>query len=125
MNFAHKKSPDDRPAIEFQRLVKTYGSTRAVNEVSFEVYPGEVFGFIGPNGAGKTTSMKILSTLETPDSGSAKVDGFCSVNDPERVRRRLGYMPDGFGAYSNVEMFWASRNWIRLLKNRSPACRKV
>lgn len=102
MNFARKNSSDDRPAIEFDQLVKTYGSTRAVNQVSFEVYPGEVFGFIGPNGAGKTTSMKILSTLEIPDSGSARVDGFCSVNDPERVRRRLGYMPDGFGAYSNV-----------------------
>ncbi|WP_238381286.1 ABC transporter ATP-binding protein [Mariniblastus fucicola] len=73
-----------------------------MNRVSFKVFPGEVFGFIGPNGAGKTTSMKILSTLDTPDSGSAKVDGFCSVNDPERVRRRLGYMPDGFGAYANV-----------------------
>ena len=101
MNFAREKS-DDRPAIHFDKLVKTFGDTRAVNEVSFEVYPGEVFGFIGPNGAGKTTSMKILSTLETPDSGTARVDGFCSVNDPERVRRRLGYMPDGFGAYSNV-----------------------
>ncbi len=97
-----EKPSNSRPAIEFDQLVRTFGSTVAVNKVSFKVYPGEVFGFIGPNGAGKTTSMKILSTLDTPDSGTAKVDGFCSVNDPERVRRRLGYMPDGFGAYSNV-----------------------
>lgn len=102
MNFAPDKQTSSRPAIEFDQLVKTFGSTTAVNKVSFTVYPGEVFGFIGPNGAGKTTSMKILSTLDTPDSGSAKVDGFCSVNDPDRVRRRLGYMPDGFGAYANV-----------------------
>lgn len=102
MNFAHERQSSSRPAIEFDQLVRTFGRTTAVNRVSFEVYPGEVFGFIGPNGAGKTTSMKILSTLDTPDSGTARVDGFCSVNDPERVRRRLGYMPDGFGAYANV-----------------------
>ena len=102
MNFAHERQSSSRPAIEFDQLVRTFGKTTAVNHVSFEVYPGEVFGFIGPNGAGKTTSMKILSTLDTPDSGTARVDGFCSVNDPERVRRRLGYMPDGFGAYANV-----------------------
>ena len=103
MNFSPTaSSTDTRPAIEFENLVRTFGSTLAVNRVSFKVFPGEVFGFIGPNGAGKTTSMKILSTLDSPDSGTAKVDGFCSVNDPERVRRRLGYMPDGFGAYTNV-----------------------
>lgn len=104
MNFApaSEKNSGSRPAIEFEQLVKTFGKTKAVDKVSFQVFPGEVFGFIGPNGAGKTTSMKILSTLDSPDSGSARVDGFCSVNDPEHVRRRLGYMPDGFGAYSNV-----------------------
>ena len=102
MNFARDVASSERPAIEFDQLVRTFGKTVAVNRVSFNVYPGEVFGFIGPNGAGKTTSMKILSTLDTPDSGTARVDGFCSVNDPERVRRRLGYMPDGFGTYANV-----------------------
>jgi ABC-2 type transport system ATP-binding protein len=102
VNSALERQSSSRPAIEFDQLVRTFGKTVAVNRISFEVYPGEVFGFIGPNGAGKTTSMKILSTLDTPDSGTARVDGFCSVNDPERVRRRLGYMPDGFGAYANV-----------------------
>lgn len=102
MNFSSTTGSKARPAIEFESLVRTFGATIAVNRVTFSVYPGEVFGFIGPNGAGKTTSMKILATLDEPDSGSAKVDGFCCVNDPERVRRRLGYMPDGFGAYTNV-----------------------
>ena len=102
MVVAGDKPSKTRPAIELDELVRTFGNTVAVNKVSFKVYPGEVFGFIGPNGAGKTTSMKILSTLDVPDSGSARVDGFCCVNDPERVRRRLGYMPDGFGAYANV-----------------------
>ena len=91
-----------QPAIEFSGLTRTFGDTKAVDNISFSVYPGEVFGYIGPNGAGKTTSMKILATLDVPDLGTARVDGFCCVNDPDRVRRRLGYMPDGFGTYPNV-----------------------
>ena len=88
--------------IQLDNVTRCFGSTRAVDEVSFHVRAGEVFGFIGPNGAGKTTSMKILSTLDTPTSGEAWVDGFSVVDDPDRVRRRLGWMPDGFGTYPNV-----------------------
>jgi ABC-2 type transport system ATP-binding protein len=73
-----------------------------VDDVSFEVYPGEVFGYIGPNGAGKTTSMRILATLDLPTYGDALVDGFSVLNDPDRVRRRLGFMPDSFGTYPDV-----------------------
>ena len=90
------------PAIVLNRLTREFGKTRAVNELSFHVSPGEVFGFIGPNGAGKTTSMRILSTLNMPTSGEAWVDGFSVVDDPDRVRRRLGWMPDGFGTYPFV-----------------------
>ena len=75
-----------------------------MNDVSFEVYAGEVFGYIGPNGAGKTTSMRILATLDEPTSGDAFVDGFSVVEDPDRVRRRLGFMPDYFGTYQNVNV---------------------
>jgi ABC-2 type transport system ATP-binding protein len=75
-----------------------------VNDVSFEVYAGEVFGYIGPNGAGKTTSMRILATLDEPTAGDAFVDGFSVVEDPDRVRRRLGFMPDYFGTYENVNV---------------------
>jgi ABC-2 type transport system ATP-binding protein len=63
-----------------------------------------VFGYIGPNGAGKTTSMKILATLDEPTAGDAFVDGFSVVDDPDRVRRRLGFMPDYFGTYQNVNV---------------------
>ena len=91
-----------QPTIVSQRLHRFFGMTRAVDDVSFEVYPGEVFGYIGPNGAGKTTSMRILATLDLPTYGDALVDGFSVVNDPDRVRRRLGFMPDSFGTYSNV-----------------------
>jgi len=85
-------------------LHRTFDDTRAVNDVSFEVYAGEVFGYIGPNGAGKTTSMRILATLDEPTAGDALVDGFSVVDDPDRVRRRLGFMPDYFGTYQNMNV---------------------
>lgn len=88
--------------IELRRLHRYFGKTRAVDDVSFEVPRGTVFGYIGPNGAGKTTSMRILATLDLPTYGDALVDGFSVVNDPDRVRRRLGFMPDYFGTYPNV-----------------------
>ena len=90
--------------IELRRLHRFFGRTRAVNDVSFEVAAGQVFGFIGPNGAGKTTSMRILATLELPSFGDAFVDGFSVLDDPDRVRRRLGFMPDYFGIYPNVNV---------------------
>lgn len=73
-----------------------------MDDVSFEVDCGQVCGFIGPNGAGKTTSMRILATLDVPSAGDALVGGFSVVNDPDHVRRRLGFMPDYFGTYRNV-----------------------
>ena len=92
----------DDDVIELRRLHRFFGSTKAVNDVSFSVPRGQVFGYIGPNGAGKTTSMRILATLDLPTYGDAFVDGFSVINDPDRVRRRLGFMPDYFGTYTNV-----------------------
>nr|WP_236624905.1 ABC transporter ATP-binding protein [Rhodopirellula sp. SWK7] len=88
--------------IELRRLYRYFGKTKAVHDISFSVARGHVFGYIGPNGAGKTTSMRILSTLDLPSYGDAFVDGFSVVNDPELVRRRLGFMPDSFGTYRDV-----------------------
>jgi ABC-2 type transport system ATP-binding protein len=88
--------------IELRRIHRFFGSTKAVNDLSFEVAAGQVFGFIGPNGAGKTTSMRILATLELPSYGDAFIDGFSVVNDPDLVRRRLGFMPDGCSLYPNM-----------------------
>lgn len=93
-----------RPMIQFQNLHRYFGSTRAVSGISFEVQRGQVFGYIGPNGAGKTTSMRILATLDIPTQGDAYVDGFSVVDDPDRVRHRLGFMPDFFGTYANVNV---------------------
>jgi ABC-2 type transport system ATP-binding protein len=90
--------------IELCNLQRSFGRTRAVDDVSFEVRKGQVFGYIGPNGAGKTTSMRILATLDVPNAGDALVDGFSVVNDPDRVRRRLGFMPDYFGTYPNMDV---------------------
>ncbi|NLS92897.1 MAG: ABC transporter ATP-binding protein [Planctomycetaceae bacterium] len=90
--------------IELRQLHRFFGTTRAVNNISFQVERGQVFGYIGPNGAGKTTSMRILATLDLPTAGDAYVDGFSVVNDPDRVRGRLGFMPDYFTTYSNIDV---------------------
>ncbi len=88
--------------IEMRRLHRFFGDTKAVDDISFTVKRGHVFGYIGPNGAGKTTSMRILATLDLPSYGDTFVDGFSCVNDPELVRKRLGFMPDAFGTYRDV-----------------------
>ncbi len=100
--FKTAVSPWTGPVIELRGLCRTFGTTRAVDDVSFEVPRGSVFGYIGPNGAGKTTSMRILATLELPTAGEAFVEGLSSVNDPDRVRMRLGFMPDSFGTYADT-----------------------
>lgn len=117
------------PMIELRRIHRFFGRTKAVNDISFEVYPGQVFGFIGPNGAGKTTSMRILSTLELPSYGDAFVDGFSVINDPDLVRRRLGFMPDGFSMYQNMNcveyLDFFARSYGLLGKDRIAALRRT
>jgi ABC-2 type transport system ATP-binding protein len=93
---------EEEICIELRRLYRFFGKTKAVRDVSFSVPRGHVFGYIGPNGAGKTTSMRILATLDLPSYGDAFVDGLSVVNDPELVRKRLGFMPDSFGTYRDV-----------------------
>lgn len=115
------------PLIQLRRLYRFFGATRAVNDVSFEVNAGQVFGFIGPNGAGKTTTMRILSTLDIPDYGDALVDGFSVINDPDRVRQRLGFMPDDFGTYPNMNCLeyldFFARSYGLLGRDRTKAIR--
>jgi len=86
-----KKAP---PAIEVRGLTKHYGALRALDEVSFTVARGEIVGFLGPNGAGKSTTMRILCGLASATSGQASVAGQCVARHPERVKRRIGYMPE-------------------------------
>ncbi len=95
----HGQSDD---CIEMRRLHRFFGTTKAVQDISFSVKRGHVFGYIGPNGAGKTTSMRIMATLDLPSYGDVFIDGLSCVNDPELVRNRLGFMPDAFGTYRDV-----------------------
>ncbi|MEZ6057152.1 MAG: ABC transporter ATP-binding protein [Planctomycetaceae bacterium] len=92
------------PTIEVRGLCRYFGKLKAAHNVSFKAYPGQVVGFIGPNGAGKTTTMRILSTLDTPTHGDAFVCGWSTVNYPDKVRKFLGFMPDSFGKYSNMNV---------------------
>ncbi len=92
------------PALECRNLYRFFGRLRAVNNVSFKAWPGQVLGFIGPNGAGKTTTMRILATLDTPTAGDAFVHGHSVIDEPDVVRRKLGFMPDAFGKYPNMDV---------------------
>jgi len=79
-------------AIETKSLIKSFGDVTAVNDVSFSVEIGEIFGFLGPNGAGKSTTMMILTTLLKPTSGKALISGFDVMNDAKKVRESIGYV---------------------------------
>lgn len=83
-------------------VTKAFGRTRALDDVSFEVNEGELFGLIGPDGAGKTTLFRILTTLMLPDAGSATVLGLDVVKDLWPIRARLGYMPGNFSLYPDL-----------------------
>jgi ABC-2 type transport system ATP-binding protein len=86
-------------------ISKSYGDLNAVEDLSFSLAPGDVFGFIGSNGAGKTTTIKMIATLLEPSSGTAWVNGFDVVNQPMEVRRHIGYMPDFFGLYDDIKVW--------------------
>ncbi len=88
--------------VEADRLSKSFGPIRAVDEISLQVAKGEVLGFLGPNGAGKSTTMKILTGFLEPDSGSARVCSFDVVEDPKSAKGCLGYLPEGAPAYGDM-----------------------
>jgi ABC-2 type transport system ATP-binding protein len=92
------------PTIELCDLCRYFGKLKAVHHVSFRAYPRQVMGFIGPNGAGKTTTMRILATLDAPTRGDAFICGYSVIDDPDGVRRVLGFMPDSFGRYPNMNV---------------------
>ncbi|WP_449435106.1 ABC transporter ATP-binding protein [Pedobacter steynii] len=91
-------------AIEVNHLRKTYGkgSLVAVEDVSFDVNKGELFGLIGPDGAGKTSIFRMLTTLLLPEKGTAKVDGYDVVTDYKQIRKTVGYMPGKFSLYPDL-----------------------
>ena len=89
-------------AIEVHNVSKSYGKVKALDDVSFTVEKGEVFGLIGPDGAGKTSMFRILCTLLLPDAGTATVDGYDVVKQLADIRRRVGYMPGKFSLYEDL-----------------------
>lgn len=91
-------------AVEVKNIIKTYdkGSVKAVNDVSFEVHDGELFGLIGPDGAGKTSLFRMLTTLLLADSGTATVEGFDVIKDYREIRNIVGYMPGKFSLYQDL-----------------------
>lgn len=91
-------------SISIKNISKSYGLNKAVNNVSFDVQEGEIFGLIGPDGAGKTTLFRMLTSLLLPDSGQATVDGLDVVRDYKALRRRIGYMPGRFSLYQDLSV---------------------
>ena len=94
----------DAPAVEARGLVRRFGDDVALQDVSFDVAPGELYGVIGPDGAGKTTLFRILVTLLLPDAGSALVLGRDVVKDLWDLRTRIGYMPGRFSLYPDLSV---------------------
>lgn len=88
--------------IQTDRLSKRFGEFVAVNEISFNVSRGEIFGFLGANGAGKTTAMRMLIGLSKPSSGQARVAGFDVYRETEKIKKNIGYMSQKFSLYEDL-----------------------
>lgn len=101
-----KKPAQSEKMVTLNNIVKTYnkGEILAVNDVSFSVDEGELFGLIGPDGAGKTSIFRMLTTLLLPDSGTASVNGFNIVKDLKNIRNEVGYMPGKFSLYQDLSV---------------------
>lgn len=91
--------------IEIRGLTKRYGNLLALDNLNLDISEGSVFGFIGPNGAGKTTTMRILTTLLKQSEGDAFIGGYSVRQNPQEVRRLIGYMPDFFGVYDDMKVW--------------------
>src|SRR5438093_486515 len=95
---------NNAPAVQTFALTRVYGPMVALNALNLTVNRGDLFGFIGSNGAGKTTTLRILATFLAPSSGTAQVLGHDVVRDADAVRHVIGYMPDFFGVYKDMEV---------------------
>ncbi len=106
-------------------LKRYFGRTKAVDGISFEFSSGHVFGFVGPNGAGKTTAMRILATLDDPTEGNAYVNGVSLVDDPEKARRFVGFMPDSLPSHRDMTVHEYLDFFARAYGLRGPKRRAV
>src|SRR5947207_597451 len=90
--------------IAVKNLVKKYGTFTAVNDISFDVYEGEIFGLLGPNGAGKTTTLEIIETLREKTEGLIHVDGLSVDKDQEEIKQLIGVQLQAAGYYPNLNL---------------------
>ena len=93
---------DAKLSIEVKNLTKRFGDFTAVNEISFDVHKGEIFGFLGANGAGKTTAMRMLCGLSSPTSGQAIIAGYDVYKETEQIKKSIGYMSQKFSLYEDL-----------------------
>lgn len=100
----HKPFNGKKPIITVSNLLKKFGSFIAVNNISFEVYEGELFGILGPNGAGKTTTLEIIETLQKQTDGTILVDGVNTLEHPWEVKRRIGVQLQSAGFYPELTL---------------------
>jgi len=105
--------------VRVEGLIKVFrgggrGEVRAVDGVSFEARPGEVFGLLGPNGAGKTTTLRVLSTVFRPTAGTIEIDGVDAVARPDEVRRRIGFLSGATGVYDRLTTREQAEYYARL-----------
>ena len=104
--------------LQINNLYKSFGKFNAVDNLTLHIKKGEIFGFVGHNGAGKTTTMKITAGLLAPSAGSVYIDGINALSERNKVKRKIGYMPDFFGVYDNLKAieymeFYAAMYGIR------------
>ena len=93
---------EQTPVIQVANMYKKFGNFVANDDLNFEVYPGEIFGFLGANGAGKTTAIKILCGLSTPSSGNITIAGYDVYSQTEEIKRNIGYMSQKFSLYDDM-----------------------
>ena len=108
-----------RPVIQVSGVRKTYGSTVAVDEVSFDVHDGEIFGLIGPNGAGKTTTMECIEGLRTPDRGEISVLGLNPVHDVYKLQERIGVQLQQAQLQKRIKVWEAVELWASLYRKKA------
>jgi len=111
--------------IEVVKLKRYFGSTRAVDGLSFSFQGGQIWGFVGPNGAGKTTTMRVMATLDEPTAGDVLLDGVSVVQDPEKARALTGFVPDSLPTHSDIDVHEYLDFFARAYGVRDPRRKRV
>src|SRR5262245_14039965 len=111
--------------INVVALKKYYGTTRAVDGISFEFTGGQIFGFVVPNGAGKSTTMRVMATLDEPTSGDCYIDDISVIEEPEKIHRLIGYVPDNEPTHRDISVHDYLDFFARAYGIKSPKRRQV